>query len=234
MAIYLFALFSVSIGLIIKGLSLFPQSSYCGSIALLGGLVLCMMLVLGIRTESITRFKAISIALLTASGVVTLLEPLIWDQIDLSSFVNYGLGLSLVGVFLLAVFFVILTHRIEHSHLSKPLFFGFMGLLSMICLWVVFIPLQVFQLELIAFPPPREDVYWYILGIVLMGTVIPFYVIQWVQSRTSLLFVLVLLGAIVPLHGIAESVYFLEWNWINFVASLLSVSAILLVNYRYK
>ena len=67
-----------------------------------------------------------------------------------------------------------------------------------------------------------------------MGTVIPFYVIQWVQSRTSLLFVLVLLGAIVPLHGIAESVYFLEWNWINFVASLLSVSAILLVNYRYK
>jgi hypothetical protein len=48
------------------------------------------------------------------------------------------------------------------------------------------------------------------------------------------LFVCVLLGAIIPLHGIAESVYFLEWNWINLLASLFSISAIFVMNYKFK
>ena len=192
------------------------------------------MLIVGMRTESITRYKSISIALLTVSAIITMTEPIMWDQVEWNSFVNYGLGLSLVGVMLLAVFFVILAHKIEHSHLSKPLFFGFMGLLSMLVLWLAFIPLHAFNVEILTFPPPREDVYWYMLGIVVLGTVIPFYLIQWVWSRTSLLFVLVLLGAIIPLHGVAEAVYFLEWNWVNLVASILSISSIIIVNYRYK
>jgi solute carrier family 35, member F5 len=229
----LFILFTLSIGLIIKGISLFPQSSYCGSIGLLGILAL-MLMILGMKTESITRYKIIAIILLTFSALITIFEPVVWDKIDIISFLNYGLALSIAGVLLLALFFVVLCNKIEHTHIYKPMLFGFIGLFCMLVMWLVFIPLHIYNLEPLKFPPPKEEVYWYIIGIIALGTVIPFYLIQWVLTKTSILFVCVLLGSIIPLHGIAEAVYFLEWNWINLLASSFSLAAIIMINYRYK
>ena len=186
------------------------------------------------KTESITRYKLIAIFLLTISATITILEPVLWDKIDFESFLNYGLVFSIVGVLLLALFFVILSHKLEHTHIHKPMLFGFIGLFCMLVMWSVFIPLQIYSLESLKIPPPKEEIYWYIVGIITLGTVIPFYLIQWVLSRTSLLFVCVLLGSIIPLHGIAEAVYLLEWNWINFLASLFSVAAIFVINYKFK
>lgn len=168
------------------------------------------------------------------SAAVTIFEPVMWDELDIMSFLNYGLMLSLAGVLLLALFFVILAHKLEHTHIYKPLLFGFVGLFCMLVMWIVFIPLHVYNVEPLAFPPAREEVYWYIIGIISLGVVIPFYLIQLVLTRTSVLFVCVLLGSIIPLHGIAESVYFLEWNWINLAASIFSFASILAVNYQYK
>lgn len=191
-------------------------------------------MIMGMKTESITRYKLISILLLTVSAGFTILEPVLWDKIDISSLLNYGLALSVAGVLLLALFFVILSYKLEHTHIHKPMLFGFIGLFCMLVMWLFFIPLHIYNLEPLRFPPPKEEVYWYIVGIVALGTVIPFYLIQWVLTRTSVLFVCVLLGAIIPLHGIAEYVYFLEWNWINLLASLFSISAIFVMNYKFK
>lgn len=212
---------------------MFPQSSYCGSVGLLAILSIIFM-VMGMRTESITRYKIISILLLTLSAVLTILEPILFDGVDIYSFLNYGVGLSMAGVALLALFFVILMHQIEHTHMHKPLLFAFIGLFGMLIIWLVFIPLHIFGLEVVRIPPPIDEIYWQILGVVIFGTMIPFYLIQWVISKTSLLFVCVLMGSIIPLHGIVESVYFLEFNWVNFVSSILSVAAIFTINYKFK
>lgn len=212
---------------------MFPQSSYCGSIGLLAILAVIFM-VMGMRTESITRYKLISVGLLTISALVTIFEPVLWDSVDIYSFVNYGVGMALAGVMLLALFFVLLIHQIEHTQIHKPLLFAFIGLLAMLVMWLGFIPLHIFGLEMVSIPPPIDDVYWYILGVVAFGTTIPFYLIQWVITRTSLLFVCVLLGSIIPLYGIVESVYFLEFNWLNLFASLLSVAAVFTINYKFK
>lgn len=212
---------------------MFPQSSYCGSIGLLAILAVIFM-AMGMRTESITRYKLISVGLLTISALVTIFEPVLWDSVDIYSFVNYGVGMALAGVMLLALFFVLLIHQIEHTQIHKPLLFAFIGLLAMLVMWLGFIPLHIFGLEMVSIPPPIDDVYWYILGVVAFGTTIPFYLIQWVITRTSLLFVCVLLGSIIPLYGIVESVYFLEFNWLNLFASLLSVAAVFTINYKFK
>ena len=212
---------------------MFPRSSYCGSIGLLAILAVIFM-VMGMRTESITRYKLISVGLLTISALVTIFEPVLWDSVDIYSFVNYGVGMALAGVMLLALFFVLLIHQIEHTQIHKPLLFAFIGLLAMLVMWLGFIPLHIFGLEMVSIPPPIDDVYWYILGIVAFGTTIPLYLIQWVITRTSLLFVCVLLGSIIPLYGIVESVYFLEFNWLNLFASLLSVAAVFTINYKFK
>lgn len=226
-------LFTLSVGLIIKGITMFPQSSYCGSIGLLAILAVIFMAI-GMRTESITRYKMISVGLLTISALVTIFEPVLWDSVDIYSFLNYGVGMALAGVMLLALFFVLLIHQIEHTQIHKPLLFAFIGLLAMLVMWLGFIPLHIFGLEMVSIPPPIDDVYWYILGVVAFGTTIPFYLIQWVITRTSLLFVCVLLGSIIPLYGIVESVYFLEFNWVNLFASLLSVAAVFTINYKFK
>lgn len=189
---------------------------------------------MGMKTESITRYKLIAIALLTISAFITIFEPVLWDNIDIASFFNYGLAFSGASVLLLALFFVILTFKLEHTHIHKPMLFGFIGLFCMIVMWLIFIPLHIYNFEPLTILPAKEEIYWYIVGIVVLGTVIPFYLIQWVLSRTSLLFVCVLLGSIIPLHGIAEAVYYLEWNWINLLASLFSVAAIFVINYRFK
>ena len=212
---------------------MFPQSSYCGSIGLLAILAVIFMAI-GMRTESITRYKMISVGLLTISALMTIFEPVLWDSVDIYSFVNYGVGMALAGVMLLALFFVLLIHQIEHTQIHKPLLFAFIGLLAMLVMWLGFIPLHIFGLEMVSIPPPIDDVYWYILGVVAFGTTIPFYLIQWVITRTSLLFVCVLLGSIIPLYGIVESVYFLEFNWVNLFASLLSVAAVFTINYKFK
>ena len=212
---------------------MFPQSSYCGSVGLLAVLAIIFM-VMGMKTESITRYKLISIGFLTISALLTIFEPVLWDGVDICAFINYGVGLAVSGVILLALFFVILIHQIEHTQIHKPLLFAFIGLLSMLFMWLGFIPLHVFGLELVTIPPPNEDVYWYIFGVVIFGTTIPFYLIQWVLTKTSILFVCVLLGSIIPLYGIIESVYFLEFNWFNLLASILSVAAILTINYKFK
>ena len=212
---------------------MFPNSSYSGSIGLLAVMALAF-LCMGMKTESITRYKLISIFLLTSSAIITLFEPVLRGNVDLASLMNYGLAFSIIGVMLLALFFVILTYTLEHTHIHKPMLFGFIGLLCMLVMWISFIPLIIFKLESFSFPPPREEVYWDILGIISLGTVIPFYLIQWVLSRTSVLFVCVLLGSIIPLHGISEAVYFLEWNWVNFLASILSLAAIFVINYQYE
>jgi len=193
-----------------------------------------LFMIIGMKTESITRYKLIAIILLTISALITIFEPIIWDEIDFVSFLNYGLALSMAGVMLLALFFVILSHKLEHTHIYKPMHFGFIGLFCMLVMWLVFIPLHIYNLEPLRFPPPREEVYWYIIGIITLGTVIPFYLIQWALTKTSLLFVCVLLGSIIPFHGIAEAVYFLELNWINLLASLFSLAAIITINYKYK
>lgn len=217
-----------------KGLSLFPQSSYCGSVGLLALFAVIFLFVGIMKTESVTRFKVLAIGLLSVSALITIFEPVMWDGVEIMSFFNYGLVLSLAGVLLLALFFVILTHKLEHTHIHKPMLFAFMGLFCMLVMWAVFIPLHIYSLEPLAFPPPREEIYWYIIGIIALGVVIPFYLIQWALSRTSVLFVCVLLGSIIPLHGIAEAIYFLEWNWVNLAASLLSVASILTINYQFK
>ena len=191
-------------------------------------------MLMGMKTESITRYKIFAIFLLAVSALITIFEPVVWDKIDFESFLNYGIALSVAGVLLLALFFVILCHEIEHSHIHKPMLFGFIGLFCMLIMWLVFIPLHIYNFEVLRFPPPKEEVYWYILGIIALGTVIHFYIFTWVLTKTSLLFVCVLLGSIIPLQGIAEAVYFLEWNWINLLASLFSVAAIVSINYRYK
>lgn len=216
-----------------KGLSLFPQSSYCGSVGLLA-LFALIFLFMGMKTESVTRFKVVAIGLLSVSALITIFEPVMWDGVEIMSFFNYGLALSFAGVLLLALFFVILNHQLEHTHIHKPMLFAFMGLFCMLVMWAVFIPLHIYNVEALTFPPSKEEVYWYIIGIISLGIVLPFYLIQWVLSRTSVLFVCVLLGSIIPLHGIAESIYFLEWNWVNLVASLFSIASILAINYHYK
>ena len=193
-----------------------------------------IFMLIGMKTEPITRYKLISVGLLTISALLTVLEPVLWDGIDIYSFLNYGVGLALAGVMLLALFFVLLTHQIEHTQIYKPLLFAFIGLLGMLFMWLGFIPLHIFGLEVVNIPPPIDDVYWYILGTVVFGATIPFYLIQWVLTRTSILFVCVLLGSIIPLYGIIESVYFLEFNWINLLASTLSVAAIFTINYKFK
>lgn len=171
---------------------------------------------------------------MTISAFITIFEPVLWDELEILSFLNYGLALSFAGVLLLALFFVVFNHKLEHTHIHKPMLFGFMGLFCMLIMWIFFIPLHNYGLEPLSFPPPNEEVYWYIIGIISVGVVIPFYLIQWALSRTSVLYVCVILGSIIPLHGIAESVYFLEWNWINLAASSFSVASILVINYKYK
>lgn len=226
-------MFTLSIGLIIKGLSMFPQSSYCGSVALLSASALFFMII-GLKSESITRYKVISILLLTISAGLTIMEPTIWDRIEWTFLLNYGFAVSIIGVLTLALFFAILSRKVEHTHIHKPLVFAFIGLFCMLFMWIVLIPFHVFNYEALIFPPPQEQVYWSILGIVLFGTVLPFYMIQWVSTRTSVLYVCVLLGAIIPLHGISEAIYLLEFNWVNLVASIISLSSIFLINFRYK
>lgn len=189
---------------------------------------------MGMKSESITRYKMISIALLTLAASLTILEPIIWEGVDIYSFLNYGVGLSFAGVMLLALFFVILMHQIEHTQMHKPLLFAFIGLFGMLFIWLGFIPLHIFGLEVVTIPPPIDEVYWQILGVVVFGITIPFYLIQLVLSKTSVLFVCVLMGSIIPLHGIVESVYFLEFNWVNLVSSILSVAAIFTINYKFK
>lgn len=209
------------------------QSSLCGCIGLLS-LFALIFLMMGMKTESITRYKAISVFILTISAGLTVLEPVLWDKLEISSFINHGLVLSVIGILLLALFFVILVHKIEHTHIHKPMLFGFIGLYCMLFMWIFFIPLHIFNWEVLVFLPSKDQVYWNILGVVVLGTVIPFYLIQWVLTRTSILFVCVLLGSIIPLYGITESIYFLEFNWINLISAIFSIISIVLINYRYK
>ena len=79
-----------------------------------------IFMLIGMKTEPITRYKLISVGLLTISALLTVLEPVLWDGIDIYSFLNYGVGLALAGVMLLALFFVLLTHQIEHTQIYKP------------------------------------------------------------------------------------------------------------------
>lgn len=212
---------------------MFPHGSYSGSIGLLAVSALAFLM-MGMKTESVTRYKLISVGLLTIAAIITMLEPVLWDNLEIASFFDYGLAFSIAGVLLLALFIVILTHQVEHTHIHKPMLFGFMGLFCMLIMWISFIPLHLFKWEILVMVPPKEDVYCSILGIIILGTVIPFYLLQWVLTRTSVIFVCVLLGSIIPLYSISESIYLLEFNWYNLIASFFSVAAIITINYRFK
>lgn len=212
---------------------MFPHSSYCGCVGLLAILALIFML-LGMKTESITRYKLVSISLMTVSAILTIFEPILLEGVEIYSIINYGVGLAFSGIMLLALFFVIFMHQIEHTQIHKPLLLSFIGLFSMLVMWLGFIPLHIFQFEEVKLPPPNDKIYWYIVGVVLFGTTIPVYLIQLVLTKTSTLFVCVLLGSIIPLYGIIDSVSLLEFNWINLIASILSVASIITINYKFK
>lgn len=232
-ALYLFIPFGIAFSLIVKGLSLFPQSSYCGGMALQSGFALILILT-GLAHETITRFKVCSVVLMTIAALLTLAEPALWKDIKWLDYASIGYILLISGIFLFALIWVLIARLTEHTSIQKPLIFAFIGLLWMLIGWVAFIPLHLFSIEPLNPFPPDPTVYWYILIIVLTGAIVPIYLLQWTLTRTSVLFVSVAIGAIIPLHGIAESIYRFEWNWVDFGASIISLAAIILVNYRYK
>ncbi len=232
-ALYLFLPFSIAMTLIIKGLALFPQSSYCGGMALMSVFALVFLLP-GLAPETITRYKVSAVLLITAAALLTLAEPALWKDLQWIQYASIGYLLLIIGVVLLALVGTLIARLTEHTSIQKPLIFAFIGLFWMLVGWIGFIPLHLFGVERLVPFPPDATVYWHISLVVLLGSVLPVYLMQWALTRTSVLFMCVGLGAIVPLHGVSEAVYLMEWNWINFGASLVSIAGIILINIRFK
>lgn len=192
-------------------------------------------MVIGLKTESITRWKLASIGLITVSSMITIVEPNLTDLFDLKIFIDSAFIITVLGVLLLSLFFTSMARLTEHSGIQKPLIFAFIGLFCMITLWVCFIPFQMYGIEKLAFPPSKEEVYWHILGVIVFGCVIPMYLMQWVMNRTSVLYITVLLGSFtIPLHGISEAVQKTQWNWFDLISSIFSAISIFFINFKYK
>lgn len=232
-ALYLFLPLAAAFTLIIKGLTLFPQSSYCGGMALQSALALLLFVIPGVVEESLTRFKLAAVSLITVAGLLTVSEPALLDPAAWTGYASIGYLLLLAGILLLTLVWCLVARFCEHTNIQKPLIFAFIGLLWMLSGWTVFIPLHLFGVEPLQAFPPDARVYWYLLLICLLGACVPVYLIGWTLSRTSVLFVGVGLGAIVPLHWVSEAIYLRQWSWINFGAAVISIAGIVLINTRY-
>lgn len=234
LALCLFVPFSVAYWLVMKGLTLFPQSAYCGGLALQGPFAMLFALLPGLRSERVTRYKLGAAALVAVAALLTLAEPALWRGSTWIQYASIGYAMLVSGVGLLALVWCLVARLTEHTSIQLPLIFAFIGLLWMLVGWIGFIPLHVLGIEpLVAFPPDAA-VYWHIGGVALLGAIVPVYLLQWALTRTSVVFVSVGLGAIVPLHWVSEAVYRVEWNWVKFGAAVVALGGLVLVNTRYK
>ncbi|XP_060786130.1 solute carrier family 35 member F5-like isoform X3 [Neoarius graeffei] len=110
---------------------------------------------------------------------------------------------SLLGAILYAVYIVLLKRKVDREEkLDIPLFFGFVGLFSLLLLWPGFVLLHYSGLEL--FEMPNRMVIGYILINGLIGTVLSEFLWLWGCFLTSSLIGTLALSLTVPLSILTD------------------------------
>lgn len=109
---------------------------------------------------------------------------------------------SLVGAFFYAVYIVLMRYNVMHDGmLNFPMFFGFIGLFSLILMWPIILLLNFTQLELFEWPTREQWLLILVNG--LCGTVISELLWLWGSFMTSSL-----VGTISISFTIPMAVYF--------------------------
>ncbi|PRT56538.1 hypothetical protein B9G98_04158 [Wickerhamiella sorbophila] len=138
--------------------------------------------------------------------------------------------LALGSAFLYGVYTTLLKYRVgNESNLNTKLFFGFVGLFSIVGLWPFLILLDYIGVEPFALPPNSRD--WILIG--LNGVVIFVSDICWVLAMllTSPLVVTVGLSATIPLSILGEmALYHRFGSSLYFVGAALVFYSFVVIN----
>ncbi|XP_052798159.1 solute carrier family 35 member F5-like isoform X2 [Mya arenaria] len=128
---------------------------------------------------------------------------------------------ALSSAVLYAVYLVALRRKVDHEDkLDIPLFFGFVGLFCLLCLWPVFLLLNyVDHLESFQWPNTEQCLFILING--LIGTVLSEFLWLWGCFLTSSLIATSALSLVTPLSMIAD--VFLKdvsYTWMFYVGAV--------------
>ncbi|XP_047671166.1 solute carrier family 35 member F5 isoform X3 [Tachysurus fulvidraco] len=127
---------------------------------------------------------------------------------------------SLLGAMLYAVYIVMLKRKVDREEkLDIPMFFGFVGLFSLLLLWPGFVLLHYSRLEL--FEMPNRIVISYILINGLIGTVLSEFLWLWGCFLTSSLIGTLALSLTIPLSILTDMcLQKTSFSWLFFVGAV--------------
>ncbi|KAH3706102.1 solute carrier family 35 member F5-like isoform X2 [Dreissena polymorpha] len=127
---------------------------------------------------------------------------------------------ALSGAVLYAVYLVSLRRRVDHEDkLDIPLFFGFVGLFTSVCLWPGFILLHYTKQEPLQWPNTEQCLFIVVNG--LIGTVLSEFLWLWGCFLTSSLIATSALSLITPLSMIADVfIKGVSYTWLFYVGTV--------------
>lgn len=188
-------------------------------------LLLCIIFPSGSSTDSISLTKLLGVLVFIASvALISSSEPINHSLQSITTFTSIssttttnspdtghgrfhflsdsamplGSIWSLVGAFFYAVYIVLMRFNVVHdAMLNFPMFFGFIGLFSLILMWPIILLLNFTQLEI--FDWPSKEQWLLILVNGLCGTVISELLWLWGSFMTSSLVGTIAVSFTIPL-----------------------------------
>ncbi|XP_054168109.1 solute carrier family 35 member F5-like [Oppia nitens] len=120
------------------------------------------------------------------------------SKMDTMEYIPVGALWALSGAFFYASYIVLLRYKVSNEdHLDIPIFFGFVGLFSLIFLWPAFFILHYCQLEVFQWPNCEQLLILLVNG--LLGTVLSEFLWLWACFLTSSLLASLSVSLTIPL-----------------------------------
>ncbi|KRT85719.1 hypothetical protein AMK59_987, partial [Oryctes borbonicus] len=150
-------------------------------------------------SDKFTLSKLVAV-LLSLAGIILVCFS---DMSIESSKLPVGVTLSLVSAFLYACYLVFLRRHVDHEDkLDIPLFFGFVGLFSMLLLWPLFFIFHYMQYEIFELPNKHQLMFLLLNG--FFGTVVSEVLWLWGCFLTSSLIATVAISLTIPMTMLAD------------------------------
>jgi len=131
---------------------------------------------------------------------------------------NFGELFSLLGAILYASYLILIKRKVkDDENLDIPLFFGFLGLFSLLIFWPGFFILHYTKQEIFELPPDKKT--WMYLAInAVVGTVVSEFLWLWGCFLTSSLMATLSLGLVIPLSMLWDMFFNnIKFSWLFFV-----------------
>jgi solute carrier family 35 protein F5 len=143
-----------------------------------------------------------------------------------------GDALALTAAVLYGLYSVALVKTVgSESRVKMPVFFGFLGIINVCCLWPGFFILDALGVETIGLPPTKEI--WGIIVINALSSLISDVCWAYAMLFTSPLVVTVGLSLTIPLSLVGQMVLDDEYaSWVYWLGAFIVVMSFVFVNYE--